>query len=243
MINSPIGQRSKIPVQRTLAKLGFELVSTTTGRRAHLMASVSRLGIATTVDIGANVGQFGQSLRSLGFQGRILSVEPLPEAFAALESAARRDPLWTTRKFAVGRSSGSEIMNVSKNLTSSSLLTVNDLHRIAEPTTAIVGLEQVEVRTLDELVSAENLDGPLFVKIDVQGLELDVIAGARSVLERSALVRVELSFQELYAGSSDYLEVLGALREHGFAPIGIETALEDPRTGDVLQVDVLAARA
>lgn len=207
-----------------------------------MLSSLSRLRIASAIDIGANVGQFGQLLRGLGYGGHILSLEPLPDAYSRLESAARRDSHWITKRCAVGRKFSMQTINVSKNITSSSLLEVNALHQAAEPTTAVVGTRVVEVYELDDLVRAAALPRPYFLKIDVQGTELDVIAGAAETLGYANLVRVELSFRELYAGAADHIEVLRALRDHGFVPIGVETALEDPRTGDLLQIDLLAAR-
>ena len=42
-------------------------------------------GIDTVLDVGANVGQTGQMLRDLHYRGRIISFEPLSEAFKVLE--------------------------------------------------------------------------------------------------------------------------------------------------------------
>src|SRR4051794_10338170 len=54
-------------------------------RRALLLATHD---IEVVVDGGANQGGYGQVLREAGYEGRILSFEPLSEPFAKLSAAA-----------------------------------------------------------------------------------------------------------------------------------------------------------
>jgi FkbM family methyltransferase len=240
VINSPVGQRSKRPAQRALGALGFELVQVRRDSGSHLAATLSRLGVASAVDVGANRGQFGARLRLLGFRGPVLSLEPMSEAYAALVRTARADAAWQVERCAVGSTDGLVQLNVSGNSTSSSLLHVNEAHVRAEPTSATVRTESVPLRRLDDVIQAHDLPQPYFLKIDVQGAEVGVLDGAASVLSATVLVQVELSLRPLYEGGADYLAVLSRLAAERFSPIGVESAFTDPRTGDVLQLDVLA---
>lgn len=242
LANSRIGQRSKLPIKRGLASLGFELVSTHKGARAHLAAAFDRFDIAATLDVGANRGQFGALIRSLGYSGQILSVEPLGEAYTALSRTAASDGAWTTVQCAVGQFESTETLHISKNSTSSSLLRVSDLHLETEPTTKTIGEERVRVRSLDAIVAEAGVKGPYFTKIDVQGAEIGVLNGAAETLEQTNLMLIELSLRSLYEDSSDFIQVLSLLKANRFTPIGLEPAFEDPSSGDVLQIDLLAAR-
>src|SRR5260370_33003279 len=59
-------------------------------------------GIDAVLDVGANTGQYASALRQAGFQGDILSFEPLSDAFRQLEEYSRCDPKWRVYRFAVG---------------------------------------------------------------------------------------------------------------------------------------------
>src|SRR5215472_6069643 len=85
-------------------------------RRAILM---QRRSIDVVLDVGANKGQFGKQLRGLGYRGRIISFEPLSDAFSALSQTASGDPMWTCHNFALGDLASSATINVSANSHSS----------------------------------------------------------------------------------------------------------------------------
>ena len=65
---------------------------------------------------------------------------------------------------------------------------------------------------LDELAGA----GPVFLKVDTQGNEAEVVRGAEGVLDRIVAMQLELSLVPLYEGESTYLDVLNALDRLGF---------------------------
>jgi hypothetical protein len=64
------------------------------------------------LDVGANEGQFATLLRSLGFDGRIVSFEPVAESFRILERHASGDSRWTVHNFALGDEEGEMPINI-----------------------------------------------------------------------------------------------------------------------------------
>jgi FkbM family methyltransferase len=57
--------------------------------------------INMVLDIGANEGQYGKSLRdTIGFKGRMVSFEPLHDAFGLLKQTIAGDPLWECHNIA-----------------------------------------------------------------------------------------------------------------------------------------------
>jgi FkbM family methyltransferase len=242
LIDSRYGQALKPKVARVLAFAGFELVALRRDDRKHLLQLLDRLEVATVFDIGANQGQFATSLRRSGYGGRILSVEPMKAAYRMLKAETRRDPLWSACRAAVGKDSGKVPLNIARNSTSSSLLTVSQLHVDAEPASRTRRIELVECRPLDEIAAEHSLPSPYFLKIDVQGNELTVLQSGPETLRRTAAVRVEASLRQLYEGAPDFSSIVSWLNAEGFVPVKLEPAFEDPRSGDTLQVDVVACR-
>src|SRR5262249_15214796 len=103
------------------------------------------------LDVGANVGQFAQSMRALGFKGRIVSFEPLSCAYTELRLAAENDPLWECQNYALAAAEGNATINISGNSVSSSLLKIRDIHLRADPAARYVDTEVVALKTLDTL--------------------------------------------------------------------------------------------
>lgn len=199
---------------------------------------MSREGITTVIDVGANTGQYALRLRDTGFAGHIASFEPLPEAFRVLSRLAARDPRWTAVNKAVAEDPGSLSMHVAANSVSSSLLPVADAHRQAAPDSATVNEITVECTTMYEVIG-ELRGESVMIKADTQGFELPVLRGARTRLSEVRLVELELSLAELYSGQALFREVDAYLLEQGFALKSLEEGFFDENTGELLQVDAV----
>jgi FkbM family methyltransferase len=217
----------------------FRSVRHAIGRRTRLMVS---LGIDLVIDVGANRGQFGREIREAGYAGRIVSIEPLEAPFRRLSRLAARDERWAVIQSAVGPRAGSATMHVAANAgASSSMLPMLNLHTRAAPEARYVADETVEVATLDDLAQPHMRDeSPVFVKIDVQGFELQVLAGGTATLARSALVQLEMSLLPLYESAPGFREVLEFMEQHGFHLVGLEPGIA-AHSGLLLQADGLFA--
>ena len=213
---------------------------TMSARRQRLIEAAS---VDLVLDVGANRGQWGGELRAAGYAGRMVSLEPLPGPFAALDAAAAADPAWECQRLALGDASGTLAINVSGNVVSSSMLEINPRHVSGAPASATVGTEEVPIARLDD--QAESLletASRAYLKLDVQGYELHALRGAEGVLDRVVAVEAELSVVELYAGQPLLPEVFEHLRERGFECIGLEPGFTHRESGDMLQADGLFAR-
>lgn len=200
------------------------------------------LGVDMALDVGANAGQFARQIRGEGFRGRIVSFEPLSSAYQALASAAKSDPLWETHRVALGSASGVAAINVAGNSWSSSLLPMLESHRSAAPHSAYVGVEQVRVRTLDEMYEEIcPADSTPFMKVDTQGFTMHVLQGGSRSLEKLSSLQVELSLVPLYADEPLIAEVLAFLYARHFKLVYIEPEFTDHQ-GFQLQVNGLFAR-
>jgi hypothetical protein len=76
-----------------------------------------------------------------------------------------------------------------------------------------------------------------FLKIDTQGFERPVLAGAENVMSHIAGIEMEMSLVPLYQGQMLFREALSLMDEKGFWLAGLATGFWDDRTGEMLQVD------
>jgi FkbM family methyltransferase len=166
---------------------------------------------ATFVDVGANVG----SLSLLAWtrvrpRGRVMAIEPHPRTYRFLVgNVALNGFAIETYNLAVG----AEPCELS--FTS---LRSDDQNR-ATPAPPGGGDVRVAVTTLDRLVGDADVD---LLKIDTEGFELRVLAGATATLRRCAAIYIEDSDRNLrrYGGSS--AELRETLCDAGFVPFRIE---------------------
>jgi methyltransferase, FkbM family len=211
------------------------------GRRSRLFRA---LRVDHVIDVGANTGQFGSELRASGFEGKILSFEPMAEAYSELRRRVGRDQGWSTVRCALGQSEGVLTLNISGHSASSSLLGMLPLHEDAAPGTRYVGKEVVTVRRLDSLL-AEHLpiNSRPYLKIDVQGYEMEVLRGAGARLEEFVAIQLELSLVRLYADAPLAQEVDRFVSDAGYQLAGVEPGFADPVSGRLLQMDGIYVRS
>jgi FkbM family methyltransferase len=194
--------------------------------------------VKVVLDVGANAGQYASRLREDGYEGLILSFEPLAEAYQRLEAAATDDPKWHTVRVALAEEAGTAAIHVSANSHSSSFLPITNRCVDAAPDAAYVRTELVDVTALDLLTLPP---GAAMLKIDLQGTEPSVLRGARKLLRRVEVLELELSLVTLYDGKDVAPAVCQMLRTERFVPLALDVAFTDPITGEILQLDGLFA--
>lgn len=204
-------------------------------RRAHLLR---RLAPDVVLDVGANSGIYGREARAIGYVGRLVSFEPMAAAYAVLAAEAARDGAWTAVNAALGAAPGEAVLNVAANSWSSSLRPMLHAHLAAAPDSAYVGQETVRVETLDAVFDRYVRPGErAWLKIDTQGHERDVLAGAADSLPRIATVELEMSPVGLYEGEVLFTEMFDWLVARGFACVHLQPGLYDPADERLLSVD------
>ena len=68
----------------------------------HIKKIIERYEIDLVIDVGANNGQFGRLLRETGYEGDILSFEPVGKTFVKLRENCANDNKWRQIKLALG---------------------------------------------------------------------------------------------------------------------------------------------
>jgi len=239
-LKNRVRERAKLAIRGGLHRLDLDVSKGVYTRQ--VARTLAARGDDTVLDIGANVGQYGLGLRRSGYDGRIISCEPLSGAYAELERRAHRDPHWHPVNAAVGREPGEVDIHVAANSYSSSILEMTQAHLDGAPDSAYVAVERVTVTTVAEVVERFGVDpARTLLKIDTQGYEAEVLAGAGDLLATFDALQLEVSFVELYEGQQLAEETIAVLREHGYRLQSLETGFSDP-SGRLLQADVLVVR-
>jgi len=212
-----------------------------TRQLAHILRQV---GADLVFDIGANQGQFAQSLLIEGFGGKVVSFEPLSEAHRQLAVATRQFPNWIAHdRCAIGDCDGNVDINVSMNSASSSILGMLDAHRSAANESAYVSSESVPIVKLDSILPLYAKSGSqIFLKIDTQGYEWQVLDGASHMLPVVKGILCELSLVELYQGQRLWLDIIKRLEREGFVLWSLQQGFTDNRSSRTLQLDAIFLR-
>ena len=242
-----ISTKIKGNVRKTLRHVGMDLVRwrPQSSPEAALARMLSQHCIDTVLDVGANEGQYALFLRELGFSGRIISFEPLATAHRRLQRSAVKDASWIVPpRTAIGNQEGHIQLNLASNGASSSILPMLEAHRRAAPDVGYVGTDAVPISRLDRI--AEEFLGEarnIFLKVDAQGFELQVLQGATELMGRIAGAQLELSLVPLYEGQALFTELIDWMRKASFSIWGILPGLADNSSGRLLQTDVVFFRA
>ena len=232
---------------RSLAEAtGLEVRKTSvyTSQKLRHQLLFSQLPIDLVLDVGANTGQFVHQCRAAGYKGKIISFEPSASAHAGLLQSAAADHLWTVAdRMALGATTGEVEINIAANSYSSSILPMLDSHLAAAPHSAYLQKEKIPLRRLDDIVPATAPGRYIFLKLDVQGYESQVLAGATHLLNHTLAVQLEMSLLPLYEGEALMPQMHAALTAKGFDLWDLEPSFRDPATGRLLQLDGIFIRS
>ena len=233
-------------IKKLLHKLGFDVMRYNPLYHpiARRMKLIHYYKIDVIFDVGANTGQYAKQMRELGYQGRIVSFEPLASAYTELVKHTNDDPHWDAVNIALGDYDGEAEINVSANSSSSSILDMLPAHARIVPESGYIGKEKITVRKIDSIINEHrSLTENLYLKIDTQGYERRIIEGAEASLEKIIGVQMEVSLTPLYEGEILLPEMINFMSDKGYELMSIEPVFNDPSTGQLLQVDCIFFRS
>lgn len=176
-------------------------------------------------DIGANYGQYASMLRDdVGFNGMIVSFEPLPEAAEHLRKISEKDENWIVVEVAVSDQVGVSDFNITKGDQFSSLQAPLEGpagnfggQNVVEKTIA------VRTTTLDaayrEVANKYGFSRP-FLKMDTQGGDVRIVRASPDATKRFVGLQSEISFVAIYDGQESYLRSIELYEELGFRMVG-----------------------
>lgn len=223
---------TRLAVNAFLRKtLGYEL------RRPRRPADIlfSRK-IDVVLDVGANIGQYARSIRRDGYANKIISFEPVKACYDVLRTRAEKDPLWEAHNMAVGNDDSTAHINVSASSVFSSLSTPLPAVTAFDERAKVVKTEEVPICKIDTIYRFSDLR--LYLKIDTQGFEREVLMGATETLPKISAVQVEVGTTQLYDNQPSYLEICALMHDQQFS-VALVLSSEHYQGERLLDVDIV----
>lgn len=197
--------------------------------------------LSLILDAGANKGQFSLVAAELHPRAVIHAFEPLPGAADRYQRLFAGQDRIHLHRVALGACPGIVDLHLSARADCSSLLEIGEAQTQFAPGSQEIGRLPVPVERLDQRIDVGQVIHPALLKIDVQGTEQEVLAGAGSVLAHLDYVLVEASFRRLYAGQPLAHDLIRYLDQRGFHLIATSDPARD-KDGAVVQTDMLFRR-
>ncbi|MDP9089319.1 MAG: FkbM family methyltransferase [Pseudomonadota bacterium] len=177
------------------------------------------------LDVGANVGQYAERLRHIGYKGLIISFEPNPAAANAMMKTRGGDKLWIVKQMALDSQSRTANFNVMKSIEFSSLHEPDQSRTTAfRDENSVEQKISLQTQTLAQVLPALQAEFGFarpFLKMDTQGHDVAVVQGAGNQIRQFAGLQSELALTPLYQGAPTYLEALEFYRSLGFKLSGL----------------------
>jgi FkbM family methyltransferase len=172
---------------------------------AELKTLLTGLGITHVLDVGAHRGGFYHRLRTdVGYNGTITSFEPSPMHYRELLAMASGDPKWSAMNVALGAKAGSaEFHQYSGGGHDGQCDSLRDLGPFAAEFDRDMSFERttidVTVQRLDSVwPQVGAVAGETFLKVDTQGFDLEVLAGAGDLITQFPALLLEVAVMPIY---------------------------------------------
>ena len=208
-------------------------------RQVVMLGSIANLRVAgfspgSIIDIGANVGEWARNVGSIFPEASIRMVEAQPELSDALTATMHH--LGERASYEIALLGAQPVNEVSfyKIGTGSSVM--------EEVTNIDKEVVTLPMRRLDDLDVVKNLNGPVFLKLDVQGYELEVLKGAGAILVDAEVVLMEVSLLPYNKGAPLMPEVVAFMNERSFYPYDICGQLRRVSDRALFQIDMIIVR-
>jgi FkbM family methyltransferase len=182
------------------------------------------------IDVGAFEGDWSKLAREIWPQSRILMFEPNVQKQARVSVVAKE----------LSASLFCELLGADDGASVSFNVMESGSSVLSERSPLDRTVENRKLRRLDTLV--EESEAPVFIKIDTQGYELEVLKGAQKLLPKVDAILLEVAIIEINEGAPLIDEVLAFLRSLGFVTYDILEFHRRPLDGALNQIDILFVR-
>lgn len=97
----------------------------------------------------------------------------------------------------------------------------------------------INVYKIDTLLKTNKLEGPILLKVDVQGAELEVLEGSKNSLSLIEVIVLEVSMFKFMKNSPEFYDVIHYMKNIGFVAYDIIFGWNRPLDNALGQVDIV----
>ena len=194
----------------------------------ELAAILDRVGPLDCLDIGARGGVV-EDIRPLGKAAVVYGFEPDEEECSRLNDTCRTDnhPFRDLRFLpaALGPREERRTLNIMRHSGASSILLpdpdVTSRFAARDAYFDITRTVSVDIRPLDDVIEEHDIANPVYMKIDVEGFELEILKGSETLLKKNLLaLRSEIAFLPTRLEQPDFGQISAYLKPFGLMPMG-----------------------
>lgn len=182
-----------------------------------------------TVDIGAYVGEWTEQFLEIFPGKKVLMIEAQKSKKPFLEEVSQKHEGINFLNDLLSAADG-KLVSFFENETASHV----EVSKENKPD----GNKNYTSKTLDTVIEKNNYPWPDFMKLDVQGYELEVLKGAEKCMKNCQVCLLEVTFLDLYSGDPLILEVLNFMDNKGFQAYDISQLMRRPFDKALYQADV-----
>jgi FkbM family methyltransferase len=193
---------------------------------------------ATILDVGANIGQFALAATLYFPDAKIYSFEPVPDVFRVLQENINKNPNIQAFNCALGNHQGQIPFHRNEYTRLSSALQIDKNNDNVRYNERMFSTINVSIHKLDEFYAHMDIQHPVLLKIDVQGMELDVLSGGSHFLDKVDFILCEAALEGLYDNQPLFDEIDHFISRLGYKLIA-PLYLNRGKGGRVIEMDVL----
>lgn len=244
IVNSKLVERLKRQaVLKTGIYLRLKRINPTVSEELRIALLLNHYGFSKVLDVGANTGQFAESLRDFGYKGIIVSFEPVESVHQKLSKRAAKYKDWqVAERMAIGDKDGEVIINVSQSTDFSSIKQLKSEVSKRKTAAQVDKKEKVSIHRLDTLKGKYYTeDETIFLKVDTQGFEKEVLEGGEELLKivKGVMLEMPLDQQlEIYEGVEwSFDDYFLFFKERGFDLLSVEPVVANKEIGALSEVN------
>lgn len=185
------------------------------------------------LDIGAYQGEWMELCKDIWPNSTVLMIEGSPERTEKLRSITMGRHDVVAHCALLGASEKTAVRFYEQDSASSAL---------PESAKADQSFVTLPMKTLDEVTRGTTFQKPDFIKLDVQGYEIEVLKGGTSALNSAQAILLEVNLIPIYRDAPLLQDVVEFMAENDFRAYDIASLIRRPLDGALWQADMVFVR-